>query len=236
MNIKNINGLESLKGEFEAEGLTREQVSIEKIISSANSLDYLVKVGGCEAKSDIDFLQSIQVKSVVAPMIESRFAMRKYMGLIEHSSFENVGVTIETITAVKNISAILDEGHRLTEVTVGRSDLSASAGEANVNSDKVINMTKDVGKEAKKRGLSFTMGGSINQATIDRLKSDHELFDLIDFVETRKCVLDKRLFLESDLLKTAFEVERYLLSLKNDVAKRIVSESESRIKQLSKRS
>ena len=69
----------SLKGEFEAEGLTRQDVAAEALFAARNGLDYLVKIGGCEAKSDIFYLADLGITSIVAPMIESGFAMRKYM-------------------------------------------------------------------------------------------------------------------------------------------------------------
>ena len=41
----------SLKGEFEAEGLNRVEMAAEAIWAARRGLDYLVKIGGCEAKS-----------------------------------------------------------------------------------------------------------------------------------------------------------------------------------------
>ena len=48
----NYRLVHSLKGEFEAEGLSREDLCSEVIFAANKSLDYLVKVSGSEAKSD----------------------------------------------------------------------------------------------------------------------------------------------------------------------------------------
>jgi hypothetical protein len=125
--------------------------------------------------------------------------------------FAHVGVTIETTDAVNRIDAILDAGEKLTEVTVGRSDLTASYGGSDVNSDETIAMVKVVARAARDRGLPTTMGGSINAKTIILLQSDAELRDLISRVETRKCVMKTNVFLRPGALEQAFSVEKILL-------------------------
>ncbi len=201
----------SLKGEFEAEGLSRDTVAAEALFAARNGLPYLVKIGGCEAKSDMRFLAQIGVSSIVAPMIESAFAMSKYMEMLDRKAFHHVGVTIETITAVERIESILDAGSALTEVTVGRTDLTASYGGDGVDSDETVAMVKTVLKAARKRGLGTTMGGSVGSGTLALLRRDQELRDILDCVETRKCVMPVDQFLREGSLEAAFAVECALL-------------------------
>jgi 2-keto-3-deoxy-L-rhamnonate aldolase RhmA len=203
----------SLKGEFEAEGLSRDSVAAEAAYAARNGLPYLVKIGGCEAKSDLRFLMAIGVRSVVAPMIESPFAMRKYQEMVPEGAFDHVGVTIETIDAVRRIDEILEAGTKLTEVTVGRSDLTASFGGNGVDSDETVAMVKTVARAARSRGLPTTMGGSVNAETISLLHRDAELRDLVACVETRKCVMPVPRFLEEGALEAAFAVECALLDM-----------------------
>jgi hypothetical protein len=209
----NLSRIISLKGEFEAEGLTRDSVAAEAAWAARHGLPYLVKIGGCEAKSDMRFLMMQGVESIVAPMIESPFAMQKYQEMLPDGAFKHVGVTIETITAVERIEAILDAGIKLTEVTVGRSDLTASFGGSGVNSPETISMVKTVARAAKARGLKTTMGGTVNAETLSLLQEDGELRDLIASVETRKCVMPVVKFLEPDALMDAFAVETVLLDM-----------------------
>lgn len=209
----NFSRITSLKGEFQAEGLSRDAVAAEAAFAGRNGLPYLVKIGGCEAKSDTRFLHAQGIRSIVAPMIESAFAMRKYQEMLPDEGFDHVGVTIETIGAVERIDAILDAGTKLTEVTVGRTDLTASYGGTEVDSPETIAMVKTVARAAATRGLKTTMGGSVNAGTVRLVSDDNELRGLIACVETRKCVMPVARFLEAGALKDAFAVECALLDL-----------------------
>lgn len=200
----------SLKGEFEAEGLPRDSVASEAAFAARNDLPYLVKIGGCEAKADMRFLMMQGIRSIVAPMIESAFAMRKYQDMLPFGAFDHVGVTIETIDALDRIKAILHAGTKLNEVTIGRSDLTASYGGSDVNSDETVAMVKVVARAARERSLPTTIGGSINAKTIELLQTDHELRDLVACVETRKCVMAVDTFLRPGALEQAFAAEEAL--------------------------
>lgn len=222
----------SLKGEFEAEGLSREAVAAEAIFAANYDLPYLVKIGGCEAKSDIRFLTAIGVRSVVAPMIESPFAMRKYQDMLDDGMFDHVGVTIETADAVRRIDEILDAGVKLTEVTIGRSDLTASFGGRGVDDEATIVMVKTVARAARERRLPTTMGGSVGAGTIALLHRDDELCELLDAVETRKCVMSIAAFLTEGTLAAAFAVEEALLALQLAHHGAIADAARSRVGQL----
>lgn len=202
----------SLKGEFEAEGLTRDDIAAEALFAARRGLDYLVKIGGCEARSDVLFLADLGVVSVVAPMVETGFAMQKYMEMLPAGAFEHVGVTIETVTAVANIADILRSGSALTEITVGRTDLTASWGGDAVESPRTIEMVKAATRAARAAGLKTTMGGSVSRRTRELLLADAELRGLLDHVETRKAVMTVERFLDEDTLAHALAVEDALLA------------------------
>jgi 4-hydroxy-2-oxoheptanedioate aldolase len=208
---KSHSGFVSLKGELEAEGLTQIQVAREAIIAAKNGLDYLIKIGGCEAKSNLEYLVDIGITAVVAPMVETPFAMEKFMEMLPDGAFEHVSVTIETVTAVENIEQIIEAGTKLTEVTIGRTDLTASYRGTDVESDRTINMVKRVARLAKARGLHVTMGGSISKLTVETLLRDLELAGLIDFIETRKVVMDVEKFVRPGSLENSLEFELAIL-------------------------
>lgn len=233
--MMDITGIVAVKGEFEAEGLSRDTVAAEALFAARHSLPYLVKIGGCEAKSDIRFLILMGIDRIVAPMIESAFAMRKYMAMMPAGGFHHVGVTIETIDAVQRIEAILDAGSKLSEVTIGRTDLTDSYGGTGVDSAETIDMVKNVARAARARGLGVTMGGSVNKRTIELLHADSELAMLLDAVETRKCVMPIASALKPGALEVAFGVERALLQLQQTAFGRIVQAAEQRLGQLQAR-
>jgi len=204
----------SLKGEFEAEGLNAIELAGEVIWSARRGLDYLVKIGGCEAKSDIEYLQHLGVRNVVAPMIESSFAMSKYMAMLPDRAFDHVGATIETFHAVDRIEEILNAGTKLTAVTIGRSDLTASFGGSSTNCPETLDKTLRVARAAKARGLEVTMGGSVDARTRELLREGHPLAQVIDAVETRKIVMPISTFIEDGTLEDSITVECELLELR----------------------
>jgi 4-hydroxy-2-oxoheptanedioate aldolase len=232
MQFRNII---SLKGEFEAEGLSRDTVAAEAAFAARNGLGYLVKIGGCEAKADMRYLIQIGIRSIVAPMIESPFAMKKYQEMLPEGAFEHVGVTIETVDAVRRIDEILDAGINLTEVTVGRTDLTASCGGSSVDGEQTIDMVKKVARAAAKRGLKTTMGGSVSKHTRALLANDDELRELIACVETRKCVMPVDNFVTDSGLEDALEVEGALLDLIIAHHGKVASAAERRANQIRSR-
>jgi len=225
----------SLKGEFEAEGLARDDVAVEALYAARNGTDYLVKIGGCEAKSDVAYLQRFGITSVVAPMIESAFAMEKFMGMLPTGAFLHIGVTIETINAVRRIEDILAAGTALTNVTIGRSDLTASYRGTGVNSHDTIAMVKTVARAGRKRGLEITMGGGINVGTRELLRGDEELAELLDCVETRKVIMPVEHFVRDGTFEDAIAVELELLQLRSGALHGTLSAAKTRIAQIQER-
>ena len=222
----------SLKGEFEAEGLSREDVAVEVLYACRHGLDYLVKIGGCEAKSDLAYIERLGVTSVVAPMIESGFAMEKYMAMLPSGHFCHVGVTIETAEAVAKIEDILAAGTLLTDVTIGRSDLTASFRGSGVDSPATIEKVKTVARASRARGLGVTMGGSVNVNTRELLRRDAELVSLIEWVETRKVIMPVDFFIEDGTLEEAIKVELDLLTLRTGPLEKTVAKATGRVEQI----
>ena len=200
-----------LKSEFEGEGIAIEDLIFEFSRCERSNLTYLVKIGGCEAKSDISFLDHVGISAITAPMVETPFAMTKYHSAIEYCSFEHIGVTLETITACENVEEILSSGPKLTNITIGRSDLAKSMNLAEVDSDDVMNIVLKVAGIAKQRGLSTTVGGSINTKTINLFRDSQLLQESVDFIETRKVIMPVEGFLEPNALDTALKFESLLL-------------------------
>lgn len=224
-----------LKGEFEAEGLPRDTLASEVVYAARNGVGYLVKIGGCEAKADVRFLHQIGVRDIVAPMIESGFAMSKYMGMLPDGAFDHIGVTVATVTAVDRIEELLDAGTKLSEVTVGRTDLNASYDGEGVDSDATIAMVKTVAKAAKARGLATTIGGSVGAGTRARLEADAELRSLIAAVETRKCVMSVDVFMEEGAIANAFAIETALLEMQVTYHGSIAETAKARVSQINSR-
>lgn len=191
----------SFKTSFEDEGAYLTEANDIIRMAHMAKLPATVKIGGCEAKSDIQNCITYGVNNIVAPMVETSFSARKFVdackNLVIDTSQKSFFVNIETIQAVNHCEEIIDEVAGFAEgIVVGRSDLSKSLGltKSDTNSEKVYNYTEKVLAAAKQRNMQTTMGGNLNSEGYEFIK---KLYDkgLIDRIETRLviCNVDERL-------------------------------------------
>jgi len=178
----------AVKQSLEDEGVCFDDLLIMKKITTRAGLQLNVKIGGCEAKNDIYFCEKINVSGIVAPMVESQYALKKFLQTISSNSHQNLYVNLESIQAFKNIDLILKSKNikKLKGVVIGRSDLAGSLHleKKEVDSKKIFNLVCGVAKKIKKRSLVIKMGGSL---TPKSKKFVEKLFlrNLLDRVETR---------------------------------------------------
>ncbi len=77
--LANIKYAEGVKQSFEDEGAVLEDVVLMRQLTSLANLYMNVKIGGCEAKTDIRNCINMGADGIVAPMIESPFALQKFI-------------------------------------------------------------------------------------------------------------------------------------------------------------
>ena len=112
-----------------------EALRLKDVVSRAG-LDLTVKVGGCEALLDMYNARAIGVTHLVGPMVETPFALHKYLGAVklayppEERDQVSFLVNIETIDAVRNFPRMLElpEIDELDGIVLGRVDLTGSIG------------------------------------------------------------------------------------------------------------
>lgn len=208
-NEEMINTLKKLKSEFniigikssfEDEGVYFNELIKLKELSTISNVDLNIKIGGCEAISDINNCVSLNVNGIVAPMIESEFALSKFISSVKDNLpgilFKkfNFHVNLESRSAYENIKSILSDKSNykfLTGIVVGRSDMAKSYNltKSNVDDIELYQIAKDIFKEAKKYKLLTTMGGSVSfksEKFIKKLYSQN----LLDRIETRNIIFD----------------------------------------------
>lgn len=195
-----------IRGEFEAEGSRINELMLLSRLGALSSLKLFIKVGGCEAISDIRKAKELGAYGILAPMIESGFAVKKFKEAIRKvygsgycvPNLENTKTTsglekiinIETITGYEKLEDILKEGKKAIDtISIGRVDLSSSLGiyRSGINSDKILSITKDIMEKSKEYGYKVNFGGGISEDAIPFIE---ELFPLNDRFETRKIVFD----------------------------------------------
>ena len=72
-------GCSGIKISFEDEGALINEHIIMSHLTSTLGIDLAIKIGGCEAKRDIVDCINLNCTSIVAPMVESRFSLNKYI-------------------------------------------------------------------------------------------------------------------------------------------------------------
>lgn len=235
-----------VKAEFEAEGTRTEELMRLKEICLAANAKLTLKIGGCEAVRDMYDARVIGVDYLVSPMVETPFALHKFLRAIdfvfpkdEQGNVEFL-INIETQLAVKNFDAMLKipEINTLNGVVVGRVDLVGSMGldRAAVNTKEVFLITKELLTKAKAHNLTCVVGGAISTDSLDFLRKIPA--DLINRYETRKLCFECPGALNKNAGKgilKAVEFELLWLQNKRSYYKAIAQEDEKRIAMLEER-
>ncbi|KYZ75299.1 hypothetical protein AXX12_14165 [Anaerosporomusa subterranea] len=74
-------GATAVKASFEAEGICLNELLTTKEIVLKADAGLTIKIGGCEALTDIRLAKMYEANSIMAPMIESRFSLEKFLGM-----------------------------------------------------------------------------------------------------------------------------------------------------------
>ncbi len=185
-----------------------------RYLTASIGLNLSIKIGGCEAKRDIVDCIDLGCDSIVSPMIESQFALTKFLNSLNQYGYDREkGFNLETINAYKCLDELLNEFSRLDFVTVGRVDFVGSLNKDRnfVNTDEMLEIVKNIFKKARENHAKCYLGGAISIETKEFIK---KLLDenLLDKFETRYIIfdchkIDFSKFEELLYLANLFEVE-----------------------------
>jgi hypothetical protein len=182
--LKEYYSLVSLKAGTEVEAMTFPEI-VEMRRVSEDIVPLTVKIGGPEARNDIDYMLSIGVDKILAPMIESTYGLKNFvltMAELDPEKKARLAINIETITAYRNIKCILGSPFCafIDQVTVGRTDLSSSM-DKDVDSDEVFKLAREIVSLAALCGKKTSIGGKINHSNAAKIKERIKP----DFINTR---------------------------------------------------
>ena len=220
-DIHKHHGAYALKASFEDEGVTDSDLSDLVLLSGGTGLKVYVKIGGCEANRDIEKCFRLGIKGIVAPMVESSFAVSKFIDSIEQRASlfgikkPKIFVNLETIQAANQCLNICQQhAETLDGIVVGRSDLSKSMGlqKKNVNDKEVMSVVERTLETAKSFGLTTKMGGTVSALSAPLIKNLHDK-GLLDYFETRAVIYNlSKVFDIKRSIKQALEYEQMLLN------------------------
>lgn len=245
MEFSYINDLDiELKISLEDEGLTFDQAVSIACQAHSNNIKVTMKVGGAEAISDMRFAKMIGCSGCVAPMIESSFALHKFINAnnTHQFNFDDLYINVESKQAYESINDILNssDAKYLSGIVLGRSDFISSFGmtKDKTDSSECYDKAVKIFEAAKSKDKTTLMGGNINTNSQEFVTNLYEQ-KLLDYVETRNVKVKLSYsFLEnySDNLAKMLEFESSLLQYKSSTLDLLSANDKKRLNNLRTRS
>lgn len=218
MDLKENHHASAIKAEFEDEGSSFREARLLKELAAKTNLDLTIKIGGCGALNDVYEAKNIGVHTIVSPMIESPYALKKFLQTIKTAYSDTIEqpdlfINIETIMGYKNFDGILSipEAKDLTGIVVGRFDMAKSIDLTckDINCEKIFEVVNDLAVRIKKLNKKFFVGGSISKDSINFFNRLPE--NSLNGFETRKVIFDANYVLKDQ------DIEGILKAIKFEI-------------------
>ena len=237
-SLENLNknyGIIGMKQSFEDEGVLLNDVVAFKRITEVCGLQSFVKIGGCEAKSDLFNCIRMGINGIIAPMVETPFALSKFTDMMnEYTNRADAYIVIESKTAYENIDEILNNGQgKLKGIIVGRSDFSKSykLNKSEVDSNFIYDKVEEILDKAKKSKYITTMGGNVSTRSTKFIKDMYQK-KLLDKIETRNIVIglnSQNIKILDETIQKALDFEIEWLQYKLSISSKLSNEYSERI-------
>lgn len=214
-------GVVSVKAEFEAEG-TRidELLRLIELVRRAD-LKLTLKIGGCECIRDIIECKQIGVDYIVAPMVETPYALSKFIGakdkIYSEEEQKDVGFyfNLETITGYNNLVQMLNIAKdKIDGLVFGRHDFVNSIGKNCVDTEDITEYGCKISSACKEFGLEYIVGGGMCVESVEHIRKIRSIH--LTRYETRKIVFSEKAITYSNAKEALFDALNFeLLWLKN---------------------
>lgn len=244
-DLKENHHVVGIKAEFEAEGTRLEEALRLKEVVTKAGLDLTIKIGGCEAIKDMYDARTIGVNTIIAPMIETAYAMKKFVKATKFVFPEEERkeikflINTETITGFRNLDEMIEtpEFNELSGVVLGRVDMTGSMGltREDINTDEIFEIANIISGKMQNIGKEMVIGGGVSAHSLP-------FFSKLPFLsrfETRKIIFDAQTALadknaDKGILK-AVGFELMWLKNKREFYGTIYKEDEARLQMLEAR-
>jgi hypothetical protein len=193
------SGYVAVKAEFEAEGTRIDELLRLNELTRRADLKLGLKIGGCEAIHDLLQSKLLGADYVIAPMIESPYALKKFIDAknkaysIEEREDTEFLFNLETAMGFANLNEMISVAKNedgVNGVVFGRVDFTSSLGLAidKANSAEVAQYCLATANASLDAGLDFVLGGGIGIDSLQILKGIHSVH--LTRFETRKIIFD----------------------------------------------
>jgi hypothetical protein len=232
------HGVVAVKAEFEAEGTRPDEFLRLLDLARRADLDVALKIGGCEAVSDLIASKVYGVDYIIAPMVETRYALSKFIDAKNKTHGKNEQQTkflfnLETETTLGNLEDMLPLAREGVDgVVFGRVDFTLSRGLPRdaINDRQISDAVVKVAQACADANLELVVGGSVSTAAISALREFHAI--RLDRFETRKVIFSGEACVSDSIvagIANAVDFELAWLQNKRDYYQTIAKEDEPRI-------
>lgn len=193
------SGYVGVKAEFEAEGTRVDELLRLLEIARRADLEVALKIGGCEAVRDLLEAKQFGAHYIIAPMIESPYALEKFINAKNHAYSEEDRTdtqflfNLETVAGYREREMLVKAAANEDEiqgVVFGRSDFCGSLGLSRdaVNEDRITAQILDVADLCRQQERDLVVGGGVSSDSVPALRRIREV--RLTRFETRKIVFD----------------------------------------------
>ncbi len=188
-------GVVAIKAEFEAEGTRGEELLRLTELTYRAGLKLALKIGGCEAITDLYAAQAHGADHVIAPMVETPYALTKFADARDKvyapGDTTRFLFNLETVNTLAALDTMLPIAKaRLDGIVFGRVDFTLSQGlpRRAVNSPMITQSVLVAAEAARALDLELVVGGSVSTEAMQPLREARAI--RLDRFETRKVVFD----------------------------------------------
>jgi len=237
-------GVVAVKAEFEAEGTRPDELLRLLELACRADLKVALKIGGCEAVSDLHASKLYGADYIIAPMVETAYALSKFVDARNKTYGDEAGdteflINLETDTALANLEDMLPLAMaELDGLVFGRVDFTMSRGlpRSAINHRQITDSVLLAAHVCADNDLQLVVGGSVAVEAAPALREIRRV--RLDRFETRKVVFDGAAVETSDFeaaIANAVAFELAWLENKRDYYLSIADEDLPRIRMIEER-